>query len=53
VAFESPHRLLESLREIREIFGEGALVSIGREMTKKHEEFVRGEVSEVIDQLRH
>lgn len=47
VAYEAPHRLLESLRDAREVWGERAL-SIARELTKLHEEIFRGTLGEAI-----
>jgi 16S rRNA (cytidine1402-2'-O)-methyltransferase len=50
VAFEAPHRLLRTLKDIRETLGE-RFVAITRELTKLHEEVVRGSVSEVVDRF--
>lgn len=46
IAFESPHRLLRSLADIRNILGDRRM-AVGRELTKLHEEVVRGRVSEM------
>ena len=48
VFYESPHRLLKSLKQFSEYFGEDRLVSVSRELTKIHEENIRGKVGEVI-----
>jgi 16S rRNA (cytidine1402-2'-O)-methyltransferase len=48
VFYESPHRLRESLASMAIGFGETRLVTIGRELTKLHEEFWRGTVGEAI-----
>jgi len=51
VLFESPHRILKTLEEIRTVFGERHVV-VARELTKKFEEIVRGPVSTVLEELR-
>jgi len=50
VLYESPHRLLRTLREIFEYFGEREM-SVSRELTKKFEEVVRGKISDVLQDL--
>ena len=52
VVYETPHRLKESLDDIREIFGDRRIV-LAREVTKVHEEFLRGRISEVIAEIKH
>lgn len=47
IVYESPHRLLKTLAQIAEYFGEDRAVSVSREITKLHEETVRGTLSEV------
>ncbi len=51
IFYESPRRLLSALEAIREIMGERKVV-LGRELTKKFEEFIRGGLSEVRELLR-
>lgn len=51
VAFESPYRVVDALRDITNIFGEDTKICVAREMTKVHEEFLRGTVGEVLDEL--
>ncbi len=46
VFYEAPHRIAESLRDAREILGEREAV-IARELTKVHEQIVRGRLSEL------
>ncbi len=48
VAFEAPHRLLAALEDIKDTLGDRFL-AVTRELTKIHEEVVRGTVSEVIE----
>jgi len=50
IFYEAPHRLLDSLAEILEIFGDRE-ISVARELTKVHEEFRRGKLSEVVRAL--
>jgi 16S rRNA (cytidine1402-2'-O)-methyltransferase len=47
VLYEAPHRLLETLNDIREVLGERQVI-VARELTKMYEEFIRGSASEVI-----
>jgi 16S rRNA (cytidine1402-2'-O)-methyltransferase len=47
IFYESPHRLLASLEDIAEILGEREVV-VSREMTKIHEEFLRGPAKALI-----
>ena len=48
VFYESPHKLLKTLLHFSEYFGEERLVSVSREISKLHEETVRGTLKEVI-----
>ena len=50
VFYEAPHRLLDALGDMLKIFGDRE-IAVARELTKVHEEFVRGKVSEVIGAL--
>lgn len=47
VFYESPHRVLETLADVEAIFGTRQQVVVARELTKIHEEFLRGPVSQV------
>jgi 16S rRNA (cytidine1402-2'-O)-methyltransferase len=47
VFYEAPHRLLETLSDIVEVLGESRPVVVAREVTKLHEEFLRGTVGEL------
>lgn len=52
VFFESPHRLLDTLHDLEEIFGDRQIV-IGRELTKMYEELRRGSVSQIRQLLQN
>lgn len=47
IFYESPHKLLKTLKQFVEYFGADRPVSVSRELTKLHEETIRGTVSEV------
>jgi 16S rRNA (cytidine1402-2'-O)-methyltransferase len=47
ILYEAPHRLEDTLRDIREVMGERHIV-VARELTKIYEEFIRGTVSQVL-----
>ncbi len=47
ILYEAPHRLLETLHDIREVLGERQVI-VARELTKMYEECIRGSVSEVV-----
>ena len=50
--YEAPHRILDTLADIEAVFGATQHVVLARELTKIHEEFLRGPVSEVLSTLR-
>ena len=47
IFYEAPHRILATLADVEAIFGVTQHVVVARELTKLHEEFLRGAVSEV------
>jgi 16S rRNA (cytidine1402-2'-O)-methyltransferase len=52
VFYEAPHRLVEAVEDVVEVLGAGRHVVIAREVTKLHEEFLRGRSSEVLENLK-
>ncbi|WP_205665651.1 16S rRNA (cytidine(1402)-2'-O)-methyltransferase [Anoxybacter fermentans] len=52
VFYEAPHRLIETLEDLKEVMGESRMVMVARELTKKHEEKVRGTVKEVLAKFK-
>jgi 16S rRNA (cytidine1402-2'-O)-methyltransferase len=48
IFYEAPHRIAATLKDAREILGERAAV-VARELTKLHEEIVRGRLSELAE----
>lgn len=51
VVYEAPHRILETLADVERVWGVDCMVVLARELTKVHEEFLRGTVSKVRAQL--
>src|SRR5271170_1449895 len=51
VFYEAPHRVKESLQDVVEILGAERHVVVAREVTKLHEEFLRGQASEILQTL--
>ena len=49
VFYESPHKLLKTLNNFKEYFGEERPLSVSRELTKLYEETIRGSVKEVLE----
>lgn len=50
IFYEAPHKIIDTLTVMEEILGDRE-ISIGRELTKIHEEFIRGKISKVKEVL--
>ena len=48
IFYESPYRLVKTLQQLGEFFGQERQVSVCREISKIHEESVRGTIEEVV-----
>jgi 16S rRNA (cytidine1402-2'-O)-methyltransferase len=48
IFYESPYRLVKTLQQFSEMYGSDRQVSVCREISKIHEESVRGTLEEVI-----
>jgi 16S rRNA (cytidine1402-2'-O)-methyltransferase len=51
IAYESPHRILDSLGDMAEVFGTTRPLVLARELTKVHEEFLRGSALTIRQEL--
>jgi 16S rRNA (cytidine1402-2'-O)-methyltransferase len=51
VFYEAPHRLLETLADVVEVLGNDRHVVDAREVTKLHEEFLRGRARDILEEL--
>jgi 16S rRNA (cytidine1402-2'-O)-methyltransferase len=52
VFYETPHRIMEALEDVVEVLGARRHVVIARELTKLHEEFLRGRAGAVLETLK-
>jgi 16S rRNA (cytidine1402-2'-O)-methyltransferase len=52
VFYEAPHRIIDALTDIVEVLGAARHVVIAREVTKVHEEFLRGPAREILATLK-
>src|SRR5580698_1108549 len=52
VFYEAPHRVKEALEDIVEVLGAARHVVVAREVTKIHEEFLRGHAADVLETLK-
>ena len=50
IFYEAPHRILDMLDSLKEVFGD-RIISVSRELTKLHEEIYRGCISSVIEEI--
>jgi 16S rRNA (cytidine1402-2'-O)-methyltransferase len=51
IFYEAPHRILDTLADVEAVFGASQHIVVARELTKLHEEFLRGPAGEVRAQL--
>ena len=52
IFYEAPHRIVEALEDVVEVLGNARDVVVAREVTKLHEEFLRGSAGKVLEQLK-
>jgi len=53
IFYESPHRIIKTLQMIHDILGPERSIVIGRELTKKFEEYIRGNASQLLEHFAH
>ncbi len=51
IFYESPHRVIKSLKQFALIFGEERQACLARELTKIHEEYIRGSIVKILEEL--
>lgn len=52
VVYEAPHRIAETMKDIVELLGAERPVVLARELTKVHEEFIRGSAAEILQRVQ-
>jgi len=52
IIYEAPHKISRTLKDLSEILGERKLV-LARELTKIHEEYIRGNIEEIIEKTQN
>jgi len=52
VVYEAPHRIAETMKDIVELLGAERPVALARELTKVHEEFIRGNAGEILQRVQ-
>jgi 16S rRNA (cytidine1402-2'-O)-methyltransferase len=52
VLYEAPHRIAETMQDIVELLGAERPVVLARELTKVHEEFIRGNAAEILQRVQ-
>lgn len=52
IFYEAPHRISEMLTDLESTFGEERRIALARELTKMHEELLRGSIAEIAGELR-
>jgi 16S rRNA (cytidine1402-2'-O)-methyltransferase len=52
VVYEAPHRIAETMKDIVELLGPERPVVLARELTKMHEEFIRGTAAEILQRVQ-
>ncbi|MDR0956518.1 MAG: 16S rRNA (cytidine(1402)-2'-O)-methyltransferase [Endomicrobium sp.] len=53
IFYESPHRILKTVEICFDVFGRNANICLARELTKKFEEFIRGTIEEVLENIKN
>ena len=52
IFYEAPHKLINTLESIKEVLGNRNIV-LARELTKIHEEYKRGKISEILEMIEN
>ncbi|MDR1784278.1 MAG: 16S rRNA (cytidine(1402)-2'-O)-methyltransferase [Endomicrobium sp.] len=53
IFYESPHRIIKTVTVCKDVFGKNAEICLAREITKKFEEFMRGSIEEILENIKN
>jgi len=53
IFYESPHRIIKTVTVCKDVFGKNAKICLAREITKKFEEFMRGSIEEILENIKN
>lgn len=51
ILYEAPHKLINTLNDIQKLLGDNVKIVLAKELTKIHEEFIRGNIKEIIENI--
>ena len=51
ILYEAPHKLINTLKDIQKVRGDDTNIVLAKELTKIHENFIRGKIKEIVDNL--
>lgn len=53
IIYEAPHKIANTLKDLSEILDNNRKITMARELTKIHEEFLRGNIEELVEKTEH
>lgn len=53
IVYEAPHKIANTLKDLKQILDDNRKITIAREITKIHEEFIRGNIDELIERTEN
>lgn len=52
IIYEAPHKLEATLKDLKQVLNEDRNITLAREITKIHEEFIRGNIDELVEKAK-
>lgn len=53
IIYEAPHKLETTLKDLKQVLNSDRKITLAREITKIHEEFIRGNINSLIQETQH